>query len=110
MSNPDTFQTPEKATTERSEVRSRSKPNCPIDREWLGFSDLKRYANISERTLRSWIYAPVDSLPATKVSGKVLVRKSDFDAYLERHRITPLEEFNLDAIVEDVVRGEAHER
>ena len=81
-----------------------------MDREWLGFSDLTRYANISERTIRSWIYSPVDSLPATKVCGKVLVRKADFDAYLERHRIKPLEEFDLDAIVDDVMRRESHGR
>jgi hypothetical protein len=79
-------------------------------REWLGLRELTQYADISERTLRSWIYSPVDPLPAAKVSGKVLVRKSDFDAYLERHQIRPLEELNLDAIVRDVIKGVADGR
>jgi len=79
-------------------------------REWLGLRELTQYADISERTLRSWIYAPVDPLPASKVSGKVLVRKSDFDAYLQRYRIRPLEGVSVDAIVRDVLKGAANGR
>ena len=47
----------------------------------------------------------MNPLPAVKVSGKVLVRKSDFDAFLQRYRIRPLEEINIDAIVQDVLKG-----
>jgi hypothetical protein len=74
-------------------------------REWLGLKELSFYADLSERTLRSWIYSPVDALPAVEVRGKVLVRRSDFDAYLQRHRVKRLNEINLDAIVNDVVNG-----
>lgn len=76
-----------------------------FSREWLGLKELSFYADLSQRTLRSWIYSPVDPLPAVKVCGKVLVRRSDFDAYLQRHRIKRLSEINLDAIVDDVVKG-----
>lgn len=76
-----------------------------FSREWLGLKELSFYADLSQRTLRSWIYSPVDSLPATKVRGKVLVRRSDFDAYLQRHQIRRLNEINLDAIVNDIVNG-----
>ena len=76
-----------------------------INREWLGLRDLTYYANVSERTIRSWIRSPVHPLPAVKVSGKVLVRKSDFDAFLQRHRVRPLEEIDIDAIVQDVLKG-----
>jgi hypothetical protein len=79
-------------------------------REWLGLKDLTHYADISERTLRSWIYSPVDPLPAAKVSGKVLVRKSDFDKYLEKHRVKPLGKINLDGIVRDVLEGACYGR
>jgi hypothetical protein len=79
-------------------------------REWLGLRDLVEYADVSERTLRSWIYSPVDPLPASKVSGKVLVRKSDFDAYLQRYRIKPLDEVNVDSIVREVLKGAANGR
>ncbi len=79
-------------------------------REWLGLRELSNYADICERTLRSWIYSPVDPLPAVKVSGKVLVRRSDFDAYLHRHRIKPLQDINVDAIVQDVLKGAGNGR
>jgi hypothetical protein len=76
-----------------------------FSREWLGLKELSFYADLSERTLRSWIYSPVDPLPAVKVRGKVLVRRSDFDAYLQKHRISRLSTINLDAVVNDVVNG-----
>ena len=81
-----------------------------MDRQWLGLKELTQYADLSERTIRSWIYSAVDPLPAAKVCGKVLVRKSDFDAYLQRHRIKRLDEINLDATVQDAIRGVAHGR
>lgn len=83
--------------------------NVPC-REWLGLRELTEYADISERTIRSWIYSPTDPLPATKVCGKVLVRKSEFDSYLERHRVRPLHTLDLNAIVNAVVKGVAHGR
>ncbi|HEV2419981.1 MAG TPA: helix-turn-helix domain-containing protein [Terriglobia bacterium] len=72
-------------------------------REWLGLWELSFYANLCERTLRSWIHSPRDPLPAVKVRGKVLVRKSDFDRYLERHRIHPLVALDVERIVNDVL-------
>src|SRR6516225_10491091 len=77
-------------------------------REWLGLRELTEYADISERTLRSWIYSAIDPLPAAKVCGKVLVRRADFDAYLQRHRIKTLEELNVDGIVRDILQEAAH--
>ena len=72
-------------------IRRAAESGIEPRREWLGLRELSNYANICERTLRSWIYSPVDPLPAVKVSGKVLVRKSDFDAFLQRYRIRPRE-------------------
>jgi excisionase family DNA binding protein len=65
---------------------------------------------VSERTIRSWIRSPVNPLPAVKVRGKVLVRKSDFDAFLQRFRIRPPEEIDIDSIVRDVLKGEGDGR
>lgn len=91
-----------------TETRSRRAPGeiATINREWLGLRDLTYYAHVSERTIRSWIRSPVNPLPAVKVCGKVLVRRSDFDAFLQRYRIRPLEEINIDAIVQDVLKGD----
>ena len=72
-------------------------------REWLGLRELSVYANVSERTLRSWIRSPRDPLPAKKVGGKVLVRRSDFDRFLEGHQFEPLAAIDVDRIVDEVV-------
>jgi len=79
-------------------------------REWLGLKELSYYADISERTLRSWIHAPLDPLPAAKVRGKVLVRRSDFDSYLQQHQIKRVHEINLEAVMDDVLKGVRHGR
>lgn len=71
------------------------------EREWLGLRELTRYAAISERTLRAWIRSPIDPLPAVRVSRKTLVRRSEFDRWLERHRIKGLD---LGAMVDGVVQ------
>ncbi|MGH9401513.1 MAG: helix-turn-helix domain-containing protein [Terriglobia bacterium] len=72
-------------------------------REWLGLRELSVYANVCERTLRLWIRSPRDPLPATKVRGKVLVRRSDFDRFLERHRVQPLAAVDVDRILDEVL-------
>ena len=62
----------------------------PSAREWMDLASLtKHYADISIRTLGDWIRNPVDPLPASQVGRKILVRRSDFDGYLERHRVKP---------------------
>ena len=76
-----------------------------IEMEWLGLRQLSRRAPYGERTIRSWIHSPVDPLPAVKVKGKILVRKSVFDDWLERHAIKPLESIDVDGIVQEVLKG-----
>lgn len=71
--------------------------------EWLGLRELTEYAAVSERTLRSWIQLPYDPLPAVRAGGKILVRRPEFDAWLERRRIEPLSSVNVDAIVRELV-------
>jgi excisionase family DNA binding protein len=71
--------------------------------EWLSLRQVSRYADISERTVRSWIHLPVDPLPAVRVAAKILVRRSELDSWLERHRVKPLDLLNLDGIVKDVL-------
>jgi len=57
--------------------------------EWLDLKQLRQYAAISERTLRSWVHDTADPLPAYQVGTKILVRKRDFDSYVERHPLRP---------------------
>jgi len=79
----------------------------PGEMEWLDLRRLQAYAAVSERTLRAWIHAPVDPLPAARVGTKLLVRRSEFDRWLERHRAEPLD---LDGIVKEIVEAVAHGR
>ena len=78
--------------------------NLTIDRGWLSLRELTEYASVSERTLRQWLHRSTDALPAVRVDGKILVRKSEFDAWLERHRIQPDAAIDVDGIVNVVLR------
>lgn len=70
--------------------------------EWMDFRALQRYACVSERTLREWIHRPIDPLPSVRVGGKVLVRRSVFDGWLEAHRLEPVD---VGCIVDEIVAG-----
>ena len=70
--------------------------------EWLDLQRLTGYVAVSNRTLRAWIHSPVDPLPAVQVRGKILVRKSDFDRWLEQHRVKPLD---LGVMVDEVLEA-----
>ncbi len=72
---------------------------------WLSIRQIVENMDVGERTVRSWIYGPVDPLPAYKVGGKVFVRKAELDSYLARHKIEPLESIDVDAIVGGVLGG-----
>lgn len=70
--------------------------------DWLDLRRLTQYAAVSERTLRIWIHSPVDPLPAVQVRGKILVRRTEFDRWLERHRVRTVD---LGRIVGEVVEA-----
>ena len=70
--------------------------------EWLDLRRLRDYAAVSNRTLRAWIHSPVDPLPAVRVSTKILVRRSEFDAWMQLHRI---KQVDLGCIVSEVVEA-----
>src|ERR1039458_7722806 len=57
-----------------------------LEMEWLDLHALTKYAAVSERTIREWIHLSHNALPAVQVGKKLLVRRSDFDAWLENHR------------------------
>jgi len=71
---------------------------------WLDLRRLRDYAAVSNRTLRAWIHSPVDPLPAVRVGTKILVRRSEFDAWMEFHRIKPVD---LGGMVEEIVEAVA---
>lgn len=71
--------------------------------EWLDLRGLTKYAAVSERTLRAWIHDPINPLPAYQVGSKLLVRKRDFDSYVERHPVRPMQA--VDNMVEEILSG-----
>ena len=86
-----------------TEIKNHQGSGNALTREWLDLRQLTEYAAVSERTIRTWIHSPLDPLPAVQVRGKILVRKSDFDHWLEHHRIKSLGTFDLNGIVQEMV-------
>ena len=70
--------------------------------EWLDLKELRRYACVSERTLREWIHRAVHPLPAVRVGSKILVRRSVFDRWLEAHQVKHID---VGCIVDELVAG-----
>ena len=73
--------------------------------EWLDLQGLTQYAAVSERTLRTWIHSPVNPLPAVQVGKKFLVRRRDFDEWLERRQVRPRSAVDVSAMVDEIVAG-----
>lgn len=82
----------------------------PLDLEdrYLDLDALSNYSGLSVRRLRGFLRDPLHPLPHFKPGGpdgKVLVRKSEFDQWIERHRQRQAKD--LDRVVE-VVLAEFH--
>ena len=76
--------------------------NARQAREWLDLKALQQYACVSERTLREWIHRPTNPLPAARVGTKLLVRRSAFDMWLEKHQVKAVD---INGIVEEMLAG-----
>ena len=74
---------------------------------WLDLRQIRVYASVSNRTLRSWIHSPVDPLPAVRVGTKIFIRRSEFDAWMELHRI---KQVDLGGMVEEIAEAVTHGR
>ena len=60
--------------------------SIPLD-PFLSIKALAAYSSLSPRTLHAFIdLPPTEALPCYRLPGKVLVRRSEFDAWLERFR------------------------
>ena len=67
--------------------------------EYLDLKKLSVYASLGVPTLRERLRE--GELPFYKLRGKILVRKADFDAYMQSYRVDRHED--LDALVEDAL-------
>lgn len=69
--------------------------------QWFDLSTLTKYACVSEKTLRSWIKAAENPLPACQRGTKIYVNRKIFDQWLQGHLIAPGD--TVDRIVEELV-------
>jgi len=70
----------------------------------VGYLDLKKlsvYASLGIPTLRERLRE--GKLPFYKLRGKILVRKADFDEYMQSYRVDRSED--LDEVVNDVIEA-----
>ncbi|MGA7461758.1 MAG: helix-turn-helix domain-containing protein [Candidatus Korobacteraceae bacterium] len=72
-------------------------------REWFDLRGLTMYAAVSERTIREWLHRSLHPLPAVRVGTKILVRRSTFDAWLERHPLIPADSINVNETVNEIL-------
>jgi excisionase family DNA binding protein len=69
---------------------------------YLPLKDLARYAGLGVRTLRRYLADPAGPLPHYRLGGKVLVRRSEYDAWALRFRRDAAP--SLGSLVDDVMR------
>jgi len=61
---------------------------------YLSLKALASYSGLSVRKLRDYLSDPLKPLPYYRVGGKIVVRRSDFDAWIARYRMTGSAEVN----------------
>jgi excisionase family DNA binding protein len=71
--------------------------------EYLPLKELAKYSGLSVRTLRTHLTSGTRALPYYRLGGKILVRRSDFDAWATSFRIAPGS--RLDTMVDDILKG-----
>ncbi len=78
---------------------------------YLGLSALAKYAGLSVKQLRGYINDPASPLPAFQTEGgatgrgKLLVRRSEFDRWAERHLRRRSPQADIDAAVAEALEG-----
>ena len=61
--------------------------SAAIEPEFLSLRDLATHSGLSRNTLRKYVDAdPSVALPSYRPGGKILVRRTEFDAWLEGYR------------------------
>ena len=72
--------------------------------QYFDLEGLSTYSALKVPTLREYIKER--KLPAFKVKGKLLIRKSEFDSWLEKFRVKDKIEDIVNEVMGDLKRGE----
>ena len=86
----------------RGVVAERIVVSTPLD-PFLSLRALAAYSGLGARKLRDYLTDPVHPLPCYRVGGKILVRRSEFDAWIARYR--QLGRPDVDRLVADALSG-----
>ena len=86
------------------EKKKRSESVDASDGQYLDLKKLSVYSSLGVPTLRERLRE--GTLPFYKLRGKILVRRKDFDAYMQRHRVDKRED--LEELVEDAISSLEH--
>ena len=70
--------------------------------KYFDLKSLSEYSSLSVRTLRDYLTDNIDPLPSYCVKRKILVKKSEFDGWIKRHKIEIL---NISDIVKEVLNN-----
>lgn len=73
-----------------------------LNDEYFDLRGLSAYSKLGVSTLRDYIRR--GQFPAYKVKGKVLIKRSKFDVWVERHQVKK-EKRDLNSIANDVIEG-----
>lgn len=72
--------------------------------EWMDLKTLERYSSLSNRTLRTWIKAPKNPLPASARGAKILVSRQAFDEWMKAHALE-VDSNSISRIVDDIIKS-----
>jgi hypothetical protein len=76
--------------------------STPLD-PFLPLKALATYAGLSVRKLRDFIDDPAHPLPCYRVCGKILVRRSEFDAWIAHYR--HVGQVDVNQLVSEILEG-----
>ena len=74
--------------------------NITIDDKYFDIKALSTYSSLSISTIRNYIADGDDPLPSFCIKRKILIKKSEFDRWMERHRT---DTGKIDRIVDEVL-------
>jgi len=83
----------------RAELTTEPRDALAVDDAYLPLRALAAYSGLSVRTLRNYLAHPASTMPHYRIGGKILVRRSEFDAWAARFRV------KTRAGVDETVRG-----
>jgi excisionase family DNA binding protein len=86
------------AAVERADTAS-----AQAGRGYCSLRELSHYSSLSVRTIRTYLSRRIRPLPHYRVGGKILVKRSEFDDWLEQFAERGTS--RVSEIVDDVLKG-----